>query len=82
MSTSNRSPSLEPKTQVARVVRVLAAGWQWLAERLPIWRWTTVFFRTSFLPEQNYLIILAVVVGAGPAPATATTATAFGATCF
>ena len=63
MSTSNRSPSLEPKTQVARVVRVLAAGWQWLAERLPIWRWTTVFFRTSFLPEQNYLIILAVVVG-------------------
>ena len=31
---------------------------------MPIWRWTKVFLRTSFLPEQNYLIILAVVVGA------------------
>ena len=30
---------------------------------MPIWRWTKVFLRTSFLPEQNYLIILAVVVG-------------------
>ena len=36
---------------------------RWLGERLPLWRWTKVFFRTSFLPEQNYLIILAVVVG-------------------
>ncbi len=26
-------------------------------------RWTKVFFKASFLPEQNYLIILAVVVG-------------------
>ncbi|MDP7340588.1 MAG: chloride channel protein, partial [Vicinamibacterales bacterium] len=47
----------------ARLGRALATGWRWLTERLPIWRWTKVFFRASFLPEQNYLIILAVVVG-------------------
>ena len=34
-----------------------------MTKRLPIWRWTKVFLRTSFLPEQNHLIILAVVVG-------------------
>ena len=43
--------------------RLLAAGSRWWAERLPIWRWAKIFFRASFLPEQNYLIILAVVVG-------------------
>ena len=31
--------------------------------RLSVWRWTKVWARASFLPEQNYLIILAVVVG-------------------
>jgi len=43
--------------------RLLVAGSRWGAERLPIWRWAKIFFRASFLPEQNYLIILAVVVG-------------------
>ena len=28
-----------------------------------MWRWTKVWLRASFLPEQNYLIILSVVVG-------------------
>lgn len=34
-----------------------------LAARLSDWRWARVWLRSSFLPEQNYLIILAVVVG-------------------
>ena len=34
-----------------------------LTSRLSVWRWTKIWFRASFLPEQNYLIILAVVVG-------------------
>ena len=34
-----------------------------LGARLPVWRWAKVWLRASFLPEQNYLIILAVVVG-------------------
>ena len=31
--------------------------------RLSVWRWAKVWLRASFLPEQNYLIILSVVVG-------------------
>ena len=34
-----------------------------LAARLSDWQWARVWLRSSFLPEQNYLIILAVVVG-------------------
>ena len=30
---------------------------------LSVWRWARVWLRSSFLPEQNYLIILSVVVG-------------------
>ena len=63
MATSNDTLSPEPTTGPVRLGRVLVAGGRWLAERLPFWRWTKVFLRTSFLPEQNYLIILAVVVG-------------------
>lgn len=29
----------------------------------PAWGWTTIWFRSSFLPSQNYLILLSVVVG-------------------
>ena len=47
----------------ARLGRGLSSFWRWVSDRVPIWRWTKVFFRTSFLPEQNYLIILAVAVG-------------------
>ena len=34
-----------------------------LTSYLSVWRWARVWLRSSFLPEQNYLIILAVVVG-------------------
>ena len=34
-----------------------------LGVRLSDWRWARVWLRSSFLPEQNYLVILAVVVG-------------------
>ena len=34
-----------------------------IAARLSVWRWAKVWLRSSFLPEQNYLIILSVVVG-------------------
>ena len=63
MATSNDTPSPEQGTRPAGPGRVLSAGWRWLTERSLLWRWTKVFLRTSFLPEQNYLIILAVIVG-------------------
>jgi len=31
--------------------------------KVPVWGWALVWFRSSFLPSQNYLIILAVVTG-------------------
>ena len=34
-----------------------------ITSRIPVWRWTRVWLQSSFLPAQNYLIILAVVVG-------------------
>ncbi len=34
-----------------------------LTTQLSVWRWAKVWLRASFLPEQNYLIILSVVVG-------------------
>ena len=34
-----------------------------MGSRLSVWRWARVWLRASFLPEQNYLIILSVVVG-------------------
>ena len=34
-----------------------------ITSRIPVWRWARVWLQSSFLPEQNYLIILAVVVG-------------------
>ncbi len=64
MARSRRRFSLESVTDAGvRLGRMLAAGWPRLTRSLQIWRWTKVFFRASFLPEQNYLIILAVVVG-------------------
>lgn len=33
------------------------------APRAPAWGWTTVWFRSSFLPSHNYLIVLSVIVG-------------------
>ncbi len=50
MSAGSPGPVVERLKQIVlRVGRALAS--------------TTVFFRASFLPEQNYLIILAVVIG-------------------
>jgi len=63
MSASHRTILARLGQTAARWGRGLAAAGRWLTELLPIWRWTKVFFRTSFLPEQNYLIVLAVVVG-------------------
>ena len=37
---------------VARILSVAAA-----------WDWAMIWFRSSFLPSQNYLIILAIVIG-------------------
>ena len=42
-----------------RIGRALAP----IISRLSVWRWARVWLQSSFLPEQNYLIILAVVVG-------------------
>jgi len=33
------------------------------APSAPAWGWTTIWFRSSFLPSQNYLILLSVGVG-------------------
>ena len=64
MPASGGSLILEFLKQTGLAVgQVVGAGFRWCAERLPIWRWAKIFFRASFLPEQNYLIILAVVVG-------------------
>ena len=64
MSASGGSLILEFLKQIGLAVgQVVVSGFRWCAERLPIWRWAKIFFRASFLPEQNYLIILAVVVG-------------------
>ena len=34
-----------------------------VAPAMPAWGWAQIWFRRSFLPSQNYLIILALVVG-------------------
>ena len=53
-----------PVTKQLRAAgRTLASIGRTLSSRLSVWRWARVWLRSSFLPEQNYLIILAVVVG-------------------
>ena len=47
----------------AAVVAALAAAGRRMAARIAVWDLARVWLRASFLPEQNYLIILAVVVG-------------------
>lgn len=46
-----------------RVGRALEPVGRALTARLSVWRWARIWLRASFLPEQNYLIILSVVVG-------------------
>ena len=48
---------------LTRVRRVFQAVGHAMGARLSVWRWAKVWLRASFLPEQNYLIILSVVVG-------------------
>ena len=48
---------------LAAVAAALAAAGRRLVARIAVWEWARVWLRASFLPEQNYLIILAVVVG-------------------
>ena len=47
----------------SRIGRRLRTVGQMLTSRLAVWRWAKVWLRASFLPEQNYLIILSAVVG-------------------
>ena len=54
------SPQAESLTPVRRVLQAVGHA---LGARLSVWRWAKVWLRASFLPEQNYLIVLSVVVG-------------------
>ena len=58
-------PTRDPSNTLAflRLIQSLRARATDLSSRVSVWRWTKVWLRASFLPEQNYLIILAVVVG-------------------
>ena len=60
-----KAPMPTPGYQTAtrRRPETLASIGRTLSSRLSVWRWARVWLRSSFLPEQNYLIILAVVVG-------------------
>ena len=49
--------------QLRAVGRRCASIGRTLLSHLSVWRWARVWLRSSFLPEQNYLIVLAVVVG-------------------
>ncbi len=48
---------------VSEFLENVGRGLARINSRLSVWRWARVWLRSSFLPEQNYLIILAVVVG-------------------
>ena len=54
------SPHADSPTPVRRLLQTVGHA---LGSRLSVWRWAKVWLRASFLPEQNYLIILSVVVG-------------------
>ena len=52
-----------PTQRPVAVLAWLSSVGRALAARVVDWEWARVWLRASFLPEQNYLIILAVVVG-------------------
>ena len=52
-----------PPSFAKRIGRTIGSIGRGLSSRLSVWRWARVWLRSSFLPEQNYLIILSVVVG-------------------
>lgn len=54
------SPQADFPTPVQRLLQAVGHA---LGARLSVWRWAKVWLRASFLPEQNYLIVLSVVVG-------------------
>lgn len=49
--------------QLSRVATISISFVRRLSSRVSVWRLAKVWVQSSFLPEQNYLIILAVVVG-------------------
>ena len=48
---------------LTQLTRLFQAVGSLLRTRLSVWKWAKVWLRASFLPEKNYLIILAVLVG-------------------
>ena len=48
---------------LTQLIHLFKAVGSTLRTRLSVWKWARVWLRASFLPEKNYLIILAVVVG-------------------
>ena len=59
---SKRQPASLRQLFIQTFRAIESIGRAFLA-RLSVWRWARVWLRSSFLPEQNYLIILSVVVG-------------------
>ena len=47
----------------SQVLRRIVSALELIVTRFAVWRWAKIWLRASFLPEQNYLIILAVIVG-------------------
>ena len=48
---------------LTQLIHLFQAVGSLLRTRLSVWKWAKVWLRASFLPEKNYLIILAVLVG-------------------
>ena len=47
---------------VTRIEAMLRLGGR-IVPLVPVWSWAMIWFRSSFLPSQNYLIIIAIAVG-------------------
>ena len=54
------NPERKFLTQLIHLFKTIGST---LRIRLSVWKWARVWLRASFLPEKNYLIILAVLVG-------------------
>jgi CIC family chloride channel protein len=48
---------------LTQLIHLFKAVGSTLRDRLSVWKWARVWLRASFLPEKNYLIVLAVIVG-------------------
>ena len=56
-------PAFELTRKVLTRLRAMERMGRRVMPRVPAWGWALIWLRSSFLPSQNYLIILAVVVG-------------------